>query len=353
VHGSSVVGKQIKDSVLINNSFECRYINLGTSKSIYEIGRNPLGKIFTYLNILKQVFQNLIIFKPQICYLALTAKGLAFYKDAVVIILIKLFGKKLIYHFHNKGVITRQDKFVDNLLYKIVFRNTDVILLSKYLYPDVKKYVSEERVCYCPNGIPDIKNQLSKVSPDKRIVEVLFLSNLIESKGVFVLLKAYELLGNKKLPYHCTFIGDEGNISAKQFHLIVLELGLSNKVSYLGPKYSQERNEVFSNADILVHPTHEDCFPLNIIEAMQFCLPVVSTFEGGIPDIVEDSKTGFLVPPKDSHALAQKLEILINDPELRRQMGITGRKRYEENFTLQHFEKRLVAILRTATNENN
>lgn len=346
VHGSSVVGKQIKDSILINDNFECRYINLGTSKNISEIGRNPFGKIFTYLNILIQVFQNLVNFKPQLYYLALTAKGVAFYKDAMVIILVKLFEKKIVYHFHNKGVITRQERFADNLLYRIVFGNSDVILLSEYLYPDIKKYVPEEKVHYCPNGIPDIRNQLPKISQNKQIVEVLFLSNLMESKGVLILLKACKILEKKKLPYHCTIVGEEGQIRAKQFQLMVSESELDSKVDYVGPKYDQERNEIFSNTDIFVHPTYNDCFPLVLLEAMQNSVPVVSTFEGGIPDIVEDGKTGFLVPQKNSQALAQKLEILINNPELRQQMGIAGRKRYEENFTLEHFEKRMVAILK-------
>ncbi len=347
IHGSSVMGAQIKDSQIVNNSFRCSYINIGTSKSINEIGKNPSAKIFRYLNILKQTFQNLIFFKPQLCYLTLTAKGIAFYKDAMIIILTKLFGKKLIYHFHNKGVSARQERFIDNLLYKIVFSNAQVILLSKYLYSDIKKYVPEERVHYCRNGIPDITNSLLKVSQPRQIVEILFLSNLIESKGVFVLLEAFKFLESAKLPYHCTIVGGVGDISAQRLNARILELELSNKVNYLGTKYGEEKDKIFSGTDIFVLPTYYyyECFPLVLLEAMRSSIPVVSTFEGGIPDVVEDGKTGFLVPQKDSQALAQKLEILIRNPELRQQMGFAGRKRYEENFTLEHFENNLNTIL--------
>ena len=347
IHGSSVIGAQIKDSQIINNSFRCNYINIGTSKSINEIGKNPSAKVFRYLNILKQILQNLISFKPQLCYIALTAKGAAFYKDAMVIILVKLFRKKLVYHFHNKGVSDRQEKFIDNLLYKIVFRNAGVILLSKYLYSDIKKYVPEERVHYCPNGIPDITNSLLKVLQPRQIVEILFLSNLIESKGVFVLLEAFKLLESAKLPYHCTIVGGVGDISAQQLEARILELGLSDKIGYLGTKYGEEKDKIFSSTNIFVLPTYYyyECFPLVLLESMRSSIPVVSTFEGGIPDVVEDGKTGFLVPQKDSHALAQKLEILINNPELRQQMGIAGRKRYAEYFTLEHFENNLKTIL--------
>ena len=89
-------------------------------------------------------------------YLTLTSKGGGFYKDALVAIKAKALGAKMIYHFHNKGVSTRQDKWLDNLLYKIVFKNADVILLSEHLYPDIQKYVPKNQVHICPNGIPEI-----------------------------------------------------------------------------------------------------------------------------------------------------------------------------------------------------
>ena len=78
---------------------------------------------------------------------------------------------------------------------------------------------------------------------------------------------------------------------------------------------------------------------------MQFSLPVVSTFEGGIRDIVDDGETGYLVPQKDVAALAEKLEILIKDSELRQQIGIAGRVKYEKEYTLNTFEIRFKEIL--------
>ena len=73
---------------------------------------------------------------------------------------------------------------------------------------------------------------------------------------------------------------------------------------------------------------------------MQFSLPVISTFEGGIPDIVEDGVTGFLVPQKNSKVLAERLEFLMKKPELRTKMGMAGRSKYEKEFTLENFDTR-------------
>lgn len=348
VHGSSVVGKAIKDSLVINEAFECSCINLGTSRTVDEIGKNPFVKIGRYLSIIFKVSKQLLTHKPNLCYLAITAKGSAFYKDSLIALLVKGFGVRMAYHFHNKGVSTRQHKALDDFLYKSVFKNAHAILLSNYLYPDVEKYFTADRVHYCPNGIPDIdRREKTKEKRLKEKVELLFLSNLIESKGVFVLLEACEILKQKGLSYHCTYVGGEGDVNAQQLQEKVKELGLAEHVCYVGKKYGEEKEKVFSKADIFTFPTyyHNETFGLVNLEAMQFCLPIVSTFEGGIPEVVEDGITGFLVPQQNAKALAEKLEILILNPALRQQMGEAGRLKYEQEFTLNKFEERLKGIL--------
>ncbi len=346
VHGSSIVGKTIKDSRVINETFTCSFINLSTSYTIEEIGKIPFSKIRRYSCIVYRVLKQLINDKPDLCYMAITSKGLAFYKDGLLAILVKLFGVQMVYHFHNKGISTRQENKFDNFLYQMVFKDTHAILLSKYLYPDVEKYFHKSKVYYCPNGIPDA-SKLRETKEKSNIVELLFLSNLIESKGVFVLLEACSILKNRKIDFHCTYAGDEGNVNIQQFNKKVNELNLNNFVSYVGKKYGKEKEMLFSKSDIFVFPTYYEYETFGIVnlEAMQHYLPVVSTFEGGIPDVIENGKTGFLVKQKDAEALANKLEILITNPELRQQMGKAGRVKYENEFTQEIFENKLLNIL--------
>jgi glycosyltransferase involved in cell wall biosynthesis len=78
---------------------------------------------------------------------------------------------------------------------------------------------------------------------------------------------------------------------------------------------------------------------------MRAGLPVVSTDEGGIPDIVEDGTTGFIVPKQDAEQLASRIEQLINDRELRSAMGIAGQKKFRENYVSGIFEEKMVGIL--------
>ncbi|WP_010180118.1 glycosyltransferase family 4 protein [Aquimarina agarilytica] len=346
VHGSAMVGKFIKDSHLINASFNTSYINLGTSKSIDEIGKSPVKKIGIYLKIIFQVVYQLIFNRPNIAYLAITAKGVGFYKDFLLVLIIKLLGVKLVLHHHNKGVSDYQHRFLDNLLYKITYKNTSVILISKHLYYDVSKYVKREHVNYCANGIPKMEFKSISENNEKGIIQLLFLSNLIESKGVYVLLQALKILKERKLKFFCTFIGGEGDITAEMFNERIAELDIKSSVVYKGKRYGEEKEKAFTNADIFVFPTYNDVFGLVNLEAMQFSLPIVSTLEGGIPEIVADGTTGFLVEPNDVYDLVNKIEILIKDSELREKMGKEGRTRYEEKFTLEKFEHTFQHILK-------
>jgi glycosyltransferase involved in cell wall biosynthesis len=95
--------------------------------------------------------------------------------------------------------------------------------------------------------------------------------------------------------------------------------------------------ETFSRSDIFCFPSHYDAetFGLVLLEAMSFGLPVVATRWRGISSIVREGQTGFLTPIKDSVALADKLEALLLDPELRRSMGAKGREVFERDFTLE------------------
>ena len=345
VHGSAMVGQYIKDSKVVDKAFDTRFINLSTSLTIDEIGKNPIVKVSRYFKIIFKLIKYLIGFKPETVYLAITAKGLGFYKDLPLALLVKIFGKKLVLHYHNKGVVNYQDRLLDNWLYKILFKNSKVILLSEKLYEDVIKYVAKEDVFFCPNGIPNPNDFLNKIPKKNEVFQFLFLSNLIESKGVYILLEALEILKNKGFKFHCNMVGGEGDISSEVLSNKIKDLSLSDSVTYLGKKYGNDKLEIFNNSDVFIHPTVDDCFPLVLLEAMQFSLPIISTPIGGIPDMIEHNKNGFILEKNNSFELFDKIRTLIDNTEQAREMGVKGRVRFLEHYTLDVFEKRLVEIL--------
>lgn len=355
VHGSSVVGKAIKESVRINEAFETNYINLLVSRTVNETGKGSFIKVFRFIGVWFKLLMVLSKKKPALCYMALTATGAAFYKDVLLVALLRLFHVKRVYHLHNKGVSKHQSGSFNKVLYRFVFQDAEVLLLSQHLYADIQRFVPQLRVHICPNGVSDTAfNLIDKGVRSLQPVKILFLSNLIASKGVFVLLDACAILQQKGMAFACDFIGGEGDVSEEQLNQKIKEKKLTSQVRYFGKKYGEEKQQAFANAEIFVLPTYyfNECFPLVLLEAMQYSLPIVSTYEGGIPDVVEDGKTGFLVPQQNVVAIANKLERLIKDASLRQQMGAAGRNKYEQEFTLEIFENRMVTILQSILNNN-
>ncbi len=348
VHGAALMGNYVKSSDKINESFECSYINLSASKSIGSIGKLGIKKAFFFIQLLFSTIKMLVKNKYDVCYVTITSNGTAFYKDFFVVTILKIFRKKILLHFHNKGVEegTKANK-MNRFLYKFVLngKKIRIILLSRFLYYDIKQYVNQKSVYYCANGIPAYNGSILSAKDMNGPVRLLFLSNMMVAKGVFVLLEACAQLKKKNVSFECHFVGDWLDITETSFHQKVKELDLTNNVFAYGKKYDQEKNTFYQQSDIFVFPTLNEAFGLVLLEAMQFNLPVVATDEGGIPEVVLNNETGYIVLKNDPDELANKLISLIINPMLRQTMGLAGKKRFEENFTLNKFEDRMIVIL--------
>lgn len=354
VHGAAMVGKYIHDSKIVNDSFDCRYENMMLAGSLEDIGKGGVKKVFNLLSQLKRFKKAIKEFQPDLVYVTPNAAGGAFYKDFIVVQYVKRCLKKyspnaqIVAHYHNKGVATRQDKYIDNILYQQFFSNIKVILLANCLYKDVKKYVARRNFFICPNGIPESLQYEPTADRNNLVPHILFLSNLIVSKGVVVLLDALKILNERGTDFVCSIVGGETDeLDAPHFLGEIEHRGLVGKVVYAGKKYGDEKKDFFEKADIFVFPTfyYNEAFPLVNLEAMEYKLPVVTTNEGGIPDMVESGENGLICERKNPIALAKAIEVLLKDKELRIKMGECGYKKFKSEFTLDVFEKRFVGIL--------
>ncbi len=354
VHGAAMVGKYIHDSKIVNESFDCRFENMMLAKNLEDIGKGGVKKIFNLLSQLTRFKNAIKEFQPDLVYITPNSAGGAFYKDFVVVQYIKRCLKKyspnarIVVHYHNKGVASRQDKFLDNILYKKFFKGLKVILLANVLYEDVKKYVAKENVFICPNGIPESLQEEPVAERHNENPKILFLSNLIVSKGVIVLLDALKILKERSVRFTCDFVGGETDeLNVSRFADEVKSRGLEGCACYVGRKYGAEKIPYFENADVFAFPTfyHNEAFPLVNIEAMEFKLPIVSTNEGGIPDMVVNGQNGLICERNNAESLATALETLLLDKNLRIQYGENGYKKFKSEFTLQSFENRFVGIL--------
>ena len=344
-----MVGKYIHDSKLINETFDCRYINLTTAKSLEDIGKASFSKLLKYIKLLWRIVRTVRKERPELVYVTPNACGGAFYKDFIVVQTLKLLGCRIVVHYHNKGVSTRQDRWLDDKLYRRFFKRIKVILLAEALYQDVKKYVKREDVFICPNGIPETLKEEPSAQRNNPVPRLLFLSNLLESKGVIVLLDACRILKEKGYSFLCDLVGGEtAEINAERLGREIKERGLDEVVAYKGKKYGSEKQECFEQSDIFVFPTfyNNECFPLVLLEAMEQSLPCVTTDEGGIKDVVKDGETGLISEKRNPESLALCIERLLNDVALRERLGENGYKEFKKHFTLDAFEHRLTACVK-------
>ena len=346
IHGAAMMGKYIQESELINSSFDCFCINLATAGSLSDIGHISLKKLLKYFFLLKHISHVVREIRPELVYITPNAGGKAFFKDFIVVQMLKSMGCKIIAHYHNKGVSAYQSKWIYNFLYKRFFSNLKVILLAENLYKDIAKYVKREDVYICPNGIPSSCKEEMEARRNNVIPHLLFLSNLLISKGVIVLLDALKILKEKEYTFVCQFIGGEtAEINAVQFFEEVNKRELSDLVTYVGRKVREEKEAFFRQADIFVFPTYYETFGLVNLEAMEYKLPVISTNEGGIPDIVKDGENGLICEKQNPVSLADCIAKLLDDEELRVKMGSAGHEKFCREFTLDKFENRMRDIL--------
>lgn len=346
VHGAAMVGKSIHDSILVNETFATRYHNLATSASLQEIGKFRFRKLFDFIGLYWNIRREVRAFNPDLVYITPNATGLAFFKDYLIVQSLKRMGCRVVMHFHNKGFSSKRGNWLYNFCYKRFFCGTKVILLSKYLYDDVRAYVSESQLFVCHNGTAPLSLSAHSREAANTEPHLLFLSNLMESKGLFCLLEACRELKLKGYQFVCDIVGAETpEVSEASLHRQIALMGVKDVVRYHGKCYGEAKEKMFAQSDVFVFPSYNEAFPLVLLEAMQHHLPIVSTREGGIPDILKEGENGLFCNKKDAASLARVLERLLDDEDLRRQMGEQGYKSYQEKFTLRHFEENMTRIL--------
>jgi glycosyltransferase involved in cell wall biosynthesis len=179
-----------------------------------------------------------------------------------------------------------------------------------------------------------------------RIVSV---GRLVAFKGFDDLIDACAGLARRRIDFVCDIIGDgplRETLQAK-----IGQLDLASRVNLLGSLSQDAVLEKLQAADIFALASTTDAqgatdvFPTVILEAMASARPVVSTRLAGIPELIVDRQTGTLVPPGDSTALAQALEQLLRDPEVRLRFGRAGRERIEQHFRIEQTVAPLIEML--------
>ncbi|MGN6532209.1 MAG: glycosyltransferase [Ginsengibacter sp.] len=350
IHGASLMNSYLSKSDIINNNFKVEIVNLQFSSSQKNIEKFSILKVFKTFYYAVAILKKAIRFKPELTYFTLSSSGYGFYRDSFYVLILKLCNLKILFHLHGKGIKNEIGKnLLKNKIYKYVFKNTDVICLTRNLMDDIKPVYSS--VPYIvPCGIPiHSKSNQKRHNEEDKVVEILYLSNYIENKGILKLIDALELLNDQGIIFNARLVGAPTDLTTEIIKNYIKKRRLEKCVYAVGPKYGEDKYNQFLSSDIFAFPTFysKEAFPLVNLEAMQFSLPVVSTNEGGISEAVINNVTGFIVEPRNVQQLADKLRILIENKNLREEMGMHGKDHFLKNFTLPQYEHNIKNVFDT------
>jgi colanic acid/amylovoran biosynthesis glycosyltransferase len=235
--------------------------------------------------------------------------------------------------------------------YDGVFQYADMLLpvceFIKQLL--VEHGAPQDKVVVHHSGIRLIEFPFSiRQFPKDGPVRLLCVARLVEKKGVGYLLEAVSCLYKSGYNIHLDILGD-GPLKTDYIKQIE-QLSISKITRIHGSLAKLSVVQFLQNSHILVHPSikgtnnEEEGIPNVIKEAMLTGLPVIATRTGGISELVEDGKSGFIIPEKNVDALVEKIIYLIEHPEIWPQIGSAGRAHVEANYDSDKLNDRLVEI---------
>jgi len=173
---------------------------------------------------------------------------------------------------------------------------------------------------------------LPRSEPDNKIPEILCVGRLVPAKGQHILLSACGILKERGIKFSLIFVGD-GEDGPSLEHL-ACELGINDHVTFTGAIGQDQVVHYYNRADIFALVSFAEGVPVVLMESMAKQIPCVSTNITGIPELIENSENGILLQPSDIEGLANALETLITDKELRERLGRQGRKKVTEDYNL-------------------
>jgi len=348
-HGAAKVGDFIANSKKLHKEYDCRFITIKSSDTIEDIGKINFKKFYFVLELYIKVLWALITFRPDKLYFTASMRSIALYRDILISTLWKFykFFKPLdiYYHYHTKGI----DEYIS--LSKINFnltsffiKDVNLILLSPLLEDDFKKLDSYKSILFLPNGVEDsLKDQdfdiyLKDKYKDLKQINIFYLAHMMKDKGYDKVLELARL--NQKENFHFHFAGSwKSDEDKKLFFSFIDEHNLQN-ITYHGFVAGKDKEKLFKQAHIFIYPTKDDAFPLTLLEALSYGLPIITANQGSIPYMI-DEKSGIIVDDLNllAQALAQAKKRFLNI-----KTSIYCRKRYKENFSLDKFENNLIRI---------
>ncbi|MEA5459578.1 glycosyltransferase [Arcicella sp. LKC2W] len=357
----------------LSSQLPCEILTLSGKRHENFIG--VLGKIWIYIGLLARLFLKLIQ-KKYVVYHTISQSKEGFLRDFPIVILSKIFGSKVVLHIHGgnyDNFYNTQNIIIQKLILKMLDSANCIIVLSEGL---------RKMLDFAPTLNSKIKvvlNGLSWSTKGKHLniktlpsnpktpIKILFLSNLIESKGYWSVLETIEILINQfKINIHADFCGEfihyddairfeNASDAERHFFDFISKHKLTNHVKYHGIVGEKTKKELLKNAHFFILPTHykNEGQPIAIIEAMAYSCVVLTTNYRGISEMIEHNESGVFVAYNDPNSIVKQLKNLIDSPKKFKEISCNSLQNFQERYTKEHHLKLLIDVIKRYAKPQN
>lgn len=250
---------------------------------------------------------------------------ISFYRKSLFFWLAKLCRRPVIWHLHSPDrdfvEFFGQGGMRGRYIQSIMSRCDRVVVLSDNWRELAARTLPRARIVAIYNPIPAVSDDVFR-DQGPHTGRILYLAHLIQRKGYPFLIRAFAQVCGDFPQSRLVFAGSGELDEAKQ---LCDELGITDRVDYLGWIQEPGRSDELRNADIFALPSYQEGLPMGVLEAMAYGLGVVTTPVGGIPDLVVHRKNGMLVEAGCVEPLAAALRELLAKPDFCAELGRSAR----------------------------
>ncbi len=304
-------------------------------------------------------FLRIPLTRNSLVYIFVSPSNVGLIRDFMFILFASIRGNRIILHqlgnymnfFESKSLLTRY-------LIKTFSKKVNKIIVEGKLVENffIDKGFSNNFIVI-PNCAPSNKKVILEKNKSSKFFRILYLSNLIPSKGYFSLLKSLLYIDkNIRSKIVFTFVGKfmdvkaekvDGRVEKDIFFDFIKKNNLSKNIQYIESAWGKEKYDLYKNSDIFVLPTDYiyEMQPISIIEAMSCGLPIISSKKGLIPYMVEDMVNGLILEKINPKSIALKILMLIKNPELFLKMQKNNLEKYTKNYSEKAFLKNIDKLI--------
>lgn len=311
-----------------------------------------LGKLFKLVKYFFCYMGLLIRERPQYILYNMSFYKMPFLKDYAFCLTGKLLGGRIVLHDMGRYLqeLYGSSSFICRAFIRHLLKMTSAsIVLGENARLVYEGRMDTKRVVVVPGSVEDSAGVQIQASRSEDKTEVLYFSFLSASKGVFTALEAVPQVVLKNPNVVFTFAGPvESEAVRAEINRFIEEHKLQSHIrltGYVGD--SEERTRLFRHSDIFIFPTQRDVFGLVILHAMAEGRPVVASREGGVPEIVEDGRNGFLFAKGKADELAERILALAADRGLRQRIGEENRRKYLDAYSPERYGRRMIEAFET------